>query len=163
MLSAAISSSSRNPSETFARVRRLIVVLVVLALLWPFARPLLAETLVERSMGSMVLGDYATAGTYINRALWLDSDVADAVDASAFLQTFGANKERLKQAETMLNAYLVRHPNDANARWDRMLLEMRLEQFADAYADQQIITRLLPDNQQIVKVGQALRARLARK
>lgn len=160
---AATSSSSHNTADLIGGIRRLAVVVIALALLWPFARPLLAETLVERALGVMVLGDYGTAGTYITRAMRIDSDVADVVDASAFLQTFGASTARLRQSETMLNAYLLRHPDDANARWDRMLLEMRLDDYRDAYADQQILVRLLPDNKQIAKVGEALQTRLNRR
>ena len=155
MRSAVISFSWLN-SDLTLRLRRFLVVAIVLALAWPFLRPVMAEMLVDRGIGVILQGDYADANRYISRAMWLDPDSVDAADLQSFFTTMTVQPAAVAGALSASNRYVSAHPDDANVRWDRMILEMRMSDYAAALADAQQLHRLQPDKKQLVTMIQLL-------
>lgn len=161
MVSAATSYSWPKPGIMLS-VRRLVVVLAALALMWPLVRPGLAELLVDRAVGVMLVGNYAAAQIYIHRAMWLDSDVTDAIDVNSFLLGMTVTPAQLRTVRTQMDRYVAAHPNDYNVRDDRMVLEMRSGDYRAALADIHILEQWRPKNRQLPAIEQAIHVGLKR-
>ena len=161
MVSVA-TSFSWPKTEMMLGLRRIVVVFAALALMWPLLRPGLAELLVDRAVGVMLVGNYAQAQIYINRALWLDSDVTDAVDANSFVLGMTVTPAQMHAVREQMDRYVSAHPNDPNVRSDRMVLEMRSGDYTDALADAKVVQQLKPNNRQILAIESAIRVGLQR-
>ena len=159
----AATSFSWPKSDAVLALRRLVVVLAALALMWPLLRPGLAELLVDRAVGVMLVGNYAQAQRYINRALWIDSDVTDAVDVNSFLLGMTVTPGQLRTVRAQMDRYVAEHPNDYNVRDDRMVLEMRGGDYTAALADVQVLEQWQPRNRQLPAIEQAIRVGLKRR
>lgn len=161
MVSAAISYSWPKADMALA-LRRLLVVFMALALLWPFVRPALAELLVDRALGVLVQGDYGQAQRYINRAMWLDPNVTDVVDVDSFLIGISVTPAQLRKVRMRMDTYVALHPDDANVRQDRMVLEMRMRDYPAALRDVHVLEREKPHDKQLPAVEQAINTGLSR-
>lgn len=161
MVSAA-TSFSWPKSDVMLALRRLVVVFAALALMWPLVRPGLAELLVDRAVGVMLVGNYEAAQVYIKRAMWLDSDVTDAVDVNSFIIGMTVTPTQMRTVRAQMDRYVAEHPNDYNVRDDRMVLEMRSGDYRAALADIHILEQWQPHNRQLPAVEQAITVGLKR-
>lgn len=162
MLQSAATSYSWPNAMTFVRIRRVLVVFMALALLWPFARPVLAQLLIDRGVGLILQGDYGSANRFISRAMWLDPDLTTAVDISSLFMTVTAQPSQLKIARAAADRFVAAHPNDMNVRWDRMVLAMKSNDYRSALMDVKVLRALLPGNKQLPAIQQGIEAGLRR-
>ncbi len=110
----------------------------------------------------MLQGDYVQAQRYINRAMWIDADVTDAVDVNSFLLGITTTPAQLHAVRAEMDRYVTAHPNDYNIRSDRMVIEMRAHDYAAALQDVRLLRQWQPQNRQLPAIEQAIRSALAR-
>jgi hypothetical protein len=147
----------QNGAAWRVRARRFVIVFTTLLLLAPFARPILAISLIDRAEWALVSGQYAFAQTYVERAVWLDPNAPDVMDAIGWLDGFEHLKgARLSGEIGRLSLYLRAHPTDVAVLTDRTLLEVRAHDYQAAMGDAQLAAKLDPTDYTIAALGKAL-------
>jgi hypothetical protein len=107
------------------RIWRFLSVAIVVALMWPLLRGMVADSLVARAQPYLVYGYPATGLHYLNRALFIDPDNVDALEERDFGAMFANTPEQIDRALTHVQQDAVAHPNDVFLWKQVMILAIR--------------------------------------
>lgn len=108
-------------SKRSVQALRLISALAFIVALLPFARPFLADTVVQRSSMYAAAGEEQVSGRYLKRAFWIDPSAPLVGGELAFLTGLTNSSEERAHGLSLTLKYLARNPNDTGA-WESVLI-----------------------------------------
>lgn len=121
--------------------RRLVIVVVMVAVSGFLFRGFVSAGLVNRGDDLLRAGEAARSVAFYQRAMFFDPSWETPVDRLAFAASISGNVHAFKFGIAVATAYLA-HNQSEKVLWDRAMCYVHLNQRAQAYADMKRLARV---------------------